>query len=767
MAMFTSSGALIEKVMSVTTSLTPLVIKETMPTVFVLEGTLPQTIVLPVAATLLDGYCVSVYNKTIATVTIQYPDLSTFATVSAGYKAEIRLIDNASANWTITRLGDPSSGGLIGVAEDGSYADGLFSDFTAATPIGTAIDRFNEVLKNLAPSPAPALSTMNINQSGVSGALSFDSSNAIPTYTAVPAMSINSVYSTSGNNYGVFSSHSIKTGTLNWDVTAESAGSYPADVFGPGDQGMLNVSLNGFSIISVDLSTFVSGTVSSPDGSSVTISAATPCQFPNASPFSIFKWRNVTFSISVTEPGLQLGYNYLSATHTIDTTVNATSNIGWVVDTDSNVLFAASGNLGSLAMAGTKNLSGVKYHTSGSAAYSVSVGNAYRNVYSSSASAISFATTNCSVASMAIPALNPPTTTYTSPIAITNRAVTVTGSAQLNSSITVGVNCTNPLKSMTNQQPQTISGLLMETRNAASTAVAENFEVETIRLQSVANAAVNNYAAQTDIATGAWTSTTSILSGGNGYDDGLLYYNSNCVYPTNSANGGNFAGITNGPASNVDYSTATGTRYVYWRFQNNTGLTKANFAITIAGASSTFGSGAPAANALLFEMKFPAGSLSTATGWMNCYLDYSAGLTGDGAGARIAANGVGQALATPWGLTTGTKSVANGEYVVFRISAASAWAGSLSGITLTWIYTEVTEKETYIYVKAADEAAARKITETFIAGKESVVVFDDEECDKESDDVDSLDWENAPHGSFDNDEKPEDTTIEYIAKCED
>ena len=35
----------------------------------------------------------------------------------------------------------------IGAAEDGTYTDGLFTDFTIATPVGTAVDRFNEVLK--------------------------------------------------------------------------------------------------------------------------------------------------------------------------------------------------------------------------------------------------------------------------------------------------------------------------------------------------------------------------------------------------------------------------------------------------------------------------------------------------------------------------------------------------------------------------------------------------------------------------------------------
>ena len=39
----------------------------------------------------------------------------------------------------------------IGDAEDGDYTDGIFTDFTPLTPIGTAIDRFNEMFLLLAP----------------------------------------------------------------------------------------------------------------------------------------------------------------------------------------------------------------------------------------------------------------------------------------------------------------------------------------------------------------------------------------------------------------------------------------------------------------------------------------------------------------------------------------------------------------------------------------------------------------------------------------
>ena len=42
---------------------------------------------------------------------------------------------------------------VIGDAEDGTYTDGIFTDFVPSTPVGTAVDRFNEMLLLLAPTP--------------------------------------------------------------------------------------------------------------------------------------------------------------------------------------------------------------------------------------------------------------------------------------------------------------------------------------------------------------------------------------------------------------------------------------------------------------------------------------------------------------------------------------------------------------------------------------------------------------------------------------
>ena len=91
----------------------------------------------------------------------------------------------AGPNITISNLGSGSfeitasveAGTQIGDAEDGSYSDGLFEDFVTTTPIGTAVDRFNEVLKALAPAPAPSLDDINSLQTGTNHFLYFGASN--------------------------------------------------------------------------------------------------------------------------------------------------------------------------------------------------------------------------------------------------------------------------------------------------------------------------------------------------------------------------------------------------------------------------------------------------------------------------------------------------------------------------------------------------------------------------------------------------------------
>mgnify|MGYP003117945568 CR=1 FL=1 len=100
-------------------------------------------------------------------------------TASVGISASVFIGDGSRLT------GISSSGGTIGAAEDGSYTDGLFTDFTSETLIGVPVDRFNEVLKILAPSPAPGVRSINEQSTnGVTAKLSFGAGHAITGYSS-------------------------------------------------------------------------------------------------------------------------------------------------------------------------------------------------------------------------------------------------------------------------------------------------------------------------------------------------------------------------------------------------------------------------------------------------------------------------------------------------------------------------------------------------------------------------------------------------------
>ena len=660
--------------------------------------TLPAT-----TATLIDGQTVAngndvlfaaltsgnnkVYRAAVTGINIVWTAQNEFAGSTSPTKGDSILILEGTTYTLAEMLFDGSNwvafGGTIGAAEDGTYTDGLFTDFTTSTKVGVAVDRFNEILKAICPQPAPTLSHTSMAQTGTAGRVSFGVSNAISGYSNVTtaaggsALDINGLFTASGQRRGFFANTANKTGVLADDVLhgdGSPNNAYPAQAFGSADQGSLKLEVNGVVVRTVDLTTYGAGTSTNANGSGFTLTAPTSVSFPGGTLLDVFKYRTGSWVVGTDQT---LGYNYVRVSHYFNSTDHWTNYWEWCVDTNATAMSASSPSFNTLAMTGSKQLSGVTYHTGGTAQYGVTIANAYRDCYSDG-SAISFTATNGSVPAQALPSM----ATEADSIVLSGKVFTVSAARILNGSISASVNCTHPTKStLSGGGSQTISGLLVDIAGSASTDLIEYFDQEGIRLLST-GAAVNNYAAQADIASGTWSSSVSI-AGTAGYSDGLLYYNSAVCYPTQGANSGNFGAITNGPA-NPNYSALGGTRFVYMKFRNSSGSSRSSFKINIAGATATFASGAPSGNALKVEMKFPAGSLSTATGWMNAYDDFATGQWADGNGCRNAGGGLGRALATDWGITVGTKSIAANEYVVIRVSAASAWTGNLSQITLTW-----------------------------------------------------------------------------------
>ena len=402
-----------------------------------------------------------------------------------------------SISGSLTVGGKMFGTGTIGPAEDDSYTDGLFTDFSNTTNIGTAIDRFNEVLKGLAPSAAPALDDMDCDDSGTSAKLSFGSSQSISGYTNVAPsgltptnnlsnVDINGTYSstTTSNDVRVacFAGSTTIEGTLNEDISADSP-NYSANSFGDGDSGTLYLFVNNNSsaIHSVDLNSFGSGNSLNGNSSGFNLSAVTNGAFSDGSAFSTFKHRTGTYKITAADQ--RNGWNYARVTHVIGSTTNTCNYVEWVNDPDSNALASAGSALDTLSMTGTKNLSGVKYNTGGSAKYRIRVTNAYRNVYSTSN--ITFTETNCSVPNQSFPSINYGGGENETKVLHLTGSATITGDPILNGSISVSTNVPHPLKSnLSSAGSQSISGILLYDLSDNASVISENFRGESYRMVS-------------------------------------------------------------------------------------------------------------------------------------------------------------------------------------------------------------------------------------------------------------------------------------------
>ena len=568
---------------------------------------------------------------------------------------------------------------VIGDPEDGTWDDGLglFTDFTALTPIGTPIDRFNEVLAALAPGPAPVLDNISFTQSGATGKLSFGNSNIVGGYEPVPDVDINGIYTVTGDRRGLFNGSTVITGVLNDDIVA-SGQNYPSNSFRIDNGGTLRLYLNGNLIHeTADLLTAWSG-FSDTSGTGFTVSSISNVEFEDSSEFELFKYRTGTWTVATLQ---QVdGYNYVEISHYYDATEHYCNTYEWVNDSNAVALAATLGNFDTLAMTGSKYISGINYYTGGTAKYDVTLSYLHENVYSSS-TAITFNGTSCSAGSLSLGNISDETDTEV----ISNQTATINTSRLLNAAISLSTNCTHPLKSnLSGGESKSITGILLDNTTDGATEINEPCDGESYRLPHTSLLTVNDYAAQLDISGSSYTSSNSLLAAALGYDQALLMYNDRIYYPTQAVNGGNFSTIVNGP-TNPNYSGLTGDRYFYRKFRNNSGSTKGGFKLYMTGSSSSFVNltTGVSLNNLTVEMKYGTG-LTTGTGWLDCYDDFATNNWADGDGGRNSSDGVGRALNTNWGITIGSRSIGDDEWVVVRIKASSSWTGYIDNMAITW-----------------------------------------------------------------------------------
>ena len=627
--------------------------------------------------------------------------LSGLSNASASAQKYLALDSNNNVVLTSSSGGGGGGDGTIGAAEDGSYTDGLFTDFTNTTPIGTPVDRFNEVLKILAPSPAPALSRINYDVSnGVTAKLSFGSSSAIAGYTSsataagFTAVDVTGSYgpATSGNNFrlGIYDGTQDITGFLNFDVVESVQNNYLAysnDAFGNAETGSLKLELNGTVIHTVALNGFAgsgnpnTGSANSLTGDSgFTNVSVTASSFDgNNSEWYIFKHRTAKYKIDTNQQ--KVGWNYARAIHSLGGTDYATNYVEWINDPSGavNDLSITNPRIENITLVGSKYLSGVEYNTDVTAKYKANINNLYRNIYAASGTPITFTVTNSSTPSaQSVPDIGAGQNN-TKILGITG-SLDYNGTSLLNGAITCNVSVTHPLKSTISNtgSATTGNGFLIDNRSLASSNLIEKFHDETYRKTS------GSYDTQTATTSSNsnWNSQNHMTGGGAaGHTDGLLFFNQRLYSPIDSdiPASGDFASLSNVESGQPDYSGISGTRTFYRIISNSSGVTKRDLKITSTKNSTTYNNSSLGTNNAHFFVKIPG-----ATGWMDISQDFTYGSVGDGNGALIdgASNDVDSGNNVHH-VTFGTASVSNGNRVMIKVLADESWAGYISQISFS------------------------------------------------------------------------------------
>lgn len=574
----------------------------------------------------------------------------------------------------------------IGLAEDGTYTDGLFTDFVPGTPIGTAVDRFNEILKSLVPPPAPDLSSMSTADTGVAGRLSFGTSNVIFGYTNHPTLDINGLLSLSSTERVIFNASNTMNGALADNVVADANGAYPALAFGGASSGSLLLEVNGTTIHSIGLDSFISGTDLNASGSGFTgVSSATPVHFLNGSPFGLFQFR--TGSWVVASGSQRHGYNNARVRLEFPSgTFLNTQTFTWVVDDNTSASLYTNEGLSALSMSGSAYLSGIQYHLSGNCRYSVTASNVHRNTYSNSATAVSHpTTTRCSIPSQPLVAI----TTHSASFIINSGTVTVDTDARiLGQSLTVDTQVDRTVQADLTSAGDTKFQILLDPFILAgnSSNSLEPFDDELFRMHTGLSLTDTSYGSggpQASIYD--WDSTQGLTGSNANHNTGLLVYNGGIRYPTQGINAGDFSIVADGPPGNPNYSAASGERTFIRYFYSSAVVQNFNFVMTVSGTTFVTANnvGSLAGNQVAAEILAP--NTTQTGGSMIEFKDMVRAFTTINAKGAFAAS-FGSTIPTNWGVTLGTRSTAtSGKVVVMRFTAASTWVGSITHISATFL----------------------------------------------------------------------------------
>lgn len=560
-----------------------------------------------------------------------------------------------------------STNTTIGPAEDGYYTDGLFTDFTTSTPIGTAVDRFNEILKALVPSSAPNLSSLSAQGSFVVGGVSFDNSTSgsLVTATSSPYGPVpkGTIFTGASSSFRLGITSKVNqpitgnqfyqdiTGILNSSVLQSTQSPIPAYVtysFGNGLTGSISLILNGITVSNIGLTGCAVDSTNSGATSGLNISASTSSFFPSGAPFNTFQNRTGTFLIKRDNTNIVDGYNYLIVRHDTPSTSYVLNRYEWIADSSTASISFVSPQITNVNTPTRKFLSGIGYYTGNiRLTYGVTLNNVFSNTYNTSNTALTYRDVSSSLSTT-----NTVTNTVTNSEAsnIFNPSITIISlvpngsfdpSATLVSSMTFSVNINrrrvnDPIGFAVTVQ-KTVQGTFsgatssvgpinnwfIDTYGTASTNNSELFDDEVYRLKYLKNWDKYDYYHTLQQFVDLWDSTLSLYTIGDN-DNGLQVTNGLLLYPKFNFSGvgsattnpnfgiGSIVDYTNCANSYTGYGTYSGSALTtnrtylrYFNFVRDVNYSKAKLNITYQNTNFTNANQTLSGNNLWIEIKLP------------------------------------------------------------------------------------------------------------------------------------------------------------------
>lgn len=619
--------------------------------------------------------------------------------------------------------------GTIGDSEDGTYTDGLFTSFNSNTRIGHAIDKINEVLFYLSPSPAP-----NLNRVGTDGLKGFSpvllsiagtnlgGSSFVPVTAGAglgSAVGVNGTYqvATASNNIrmGVFNNLTVIEGDLADNVAqnayANGIINHSGSAFGDADAGSLVLEINGTNVSSTDLTNtstgagkpgFGTGTSLTNNSGFFNLSNTGSAIQSNGQEFGLFKYRTGKFRVGTGGGYQRSGWNYARVVHSASSgDIRATNYIEWFVDNAGTTPKANQVDILGVTLSGSKYISGIQYATGAHGNYVARIDNFYDHVYA--ANPISFTTSNVNaIGNQTVPSVDASTAgSYNDVIPVTasfqvsessiNAGTMASGTVSFNFSVA------HPTKTdMVNTGSIVSSEFLIYSASSLANNQFEDFVYEDKRLIS------GTYPDQSSVTTAtAWSSVAHLTSSTvAGQSDGLAFYKGQLKAPSQTtAQGGNFTifdgsfALDQGVGTNQpNYSTggaATGKKTLFRSFRNESGGDVRSFKLCMTGTSTnlvpTYES-LSSANVRVY-VKNPQ-----TTGWMDLgqqftpihvsgsfqVLDYQGAYIGT-PDFSFSTNEV-----NPIYGTFGSGTLANNAYMVVKIEADAGWTGNFEGMDVTF-----------------------------------------------------------------------------------